>query len=57
MKCSWCNTETTRTMNVFGPVPVCSDRCEQALSDLLDGCSIDETERRFPKKRVDKEGS
>lgn len=63
MKSSWCNAETTRTMDVFGPVPVCRDgwswatltTCEQALSDLLDGCSLAETERRFPKKRVDEE--
>lgn len=48
LKCSWCNEPTERTMNVFGPVGCCSQRCEDALCELLDGVPLDEVRQTYP---------
>lgn len=40
--CAECGTATdgSRTMNVFGPIYVCSAACEKKLSDALDDVAV-----------------
>lgn len=45
--CAWCNKETTHTISVFGPVHCCKGRCEDALSFLLDGATLDDARKEY----------